>query len=217
VSENDVRAAVAAGIVGAGAGLPTLLAAIAEVARQIFGAKASTIMLLDEETDELVFEAVAGHGKELIGMRIPAETGIAGWVAQTGTPLILDDVQEDPRFAKSVAESVGYLPKGLMAAPLQNDERTLGVLEVLDRPERSRFSLQEMELLGLFANQAAIAVELLLRARRAERLLEHGEDSLAIVARLATTLEKLEGNRREAALRLLEALTDTLGNMPGAA
>ena len=50
-----------------------------------------------------------------------------------------------------------------MAAPLLHDERALGVLSVLDRPEQSLFSLQEMELLGLFANQAAIAVDLLLR------------------------------------------------------
>jgi len=64
----------------------------------------------------------------LVGLRLPAGTGIAGWVAQTWTPLILDDVQNDPRFAKNVAESVGYVPQALMAAPLLHDERVLGVL-----------------------------------------------------------------------------------------
>jgi GAF domain-containing protein len=98
-----------------------------------------------------------------------------------------------------------------MAAPLLDAERVLGVLEVLDRPERSRFSLQEMELLGLFASQAAIAVALLVRARAAERLLEHGDGSLAVVARLAATLEELEDERRDAGIRLLESLVDTLG------
>ena len=58
-----------------------------------------------------------------------------------------------------------------MAAPLLHEEGALGVLSVLDRPEQTLFSLQEMELLGLFANQAAIAVDLLLKARKAERLL----------------------------------------------
>ena len=212
MSDTDVRAAVAAGLAGASEGLDDLLTAIGEVARQIFGAKASTIILLDDETDQLVFEAVAGQGQELVGLRVPAGTGIAGWVAHTGTPLVLDDVENDPRFAREIGESVGYVPHGLMAAPLLHDERVLGVLEVLDRPERPRFSLQEMALLVLFASQAAIAVELLLRARQAERLLEQGDGSLAIVARLAATVDALEGQRRQAGFRLLESLETTLGD-----
>ncbi len=97
-----------------------------------------------------------------------------------------------------------------MAAPLLHEERALGVLSVLDRPEQSLFSLQEMELLGLFANQAAIAVDLLLRARRAERLLDSDQDELGAVARLAAAVDALEGERREAGLRLLRELSDTL-------
>ena len=83
-------------------------------------------------------------------------------------------------------------------------------LEVLDRPEQSAFSLAEMDLLGLFANQAAIAVDLLLRARQAERLLDGGEDELSSVARLASIVAELQDERREAAIRLLDDLSDTL-------
>jgi GAF domain-containing protein len=209
--EIGLRAAVAAGVIGSGDAFRELLAAIVEVARQIFRARASSILLLDEETTELVFEAVAGEGQNLLGMRFPAGTGIAGWVLATRTPLILEDVQKDPRFAKELAEGTGYVPQGLMAVPLLHEERALGVLEVLDRPQKSRFSLGEMDLLGLFANQAAIAVDLLLRAREAERVLERGEGELAVVARLAAGLSELEGGRREAALRLLAALRETIG------
>jgi GAF domain-containing protein len=211
MTEDELRAAVAAGIVGSGETFRSLLSAIVEVARQIFGAKASSILLLDEETNELVFEAVAGEADGLVGRRFAAGTGVAGWVAQTRTPLVLEDVQRDPRFAREIAEGTGYVPRGLMAVPLLHEERALGVLEVLDRPQRSRFSLQEMELLGLFASQSAIAVDLLLRARQAERLLERGEGEFAAVARVAATLQELEGERREAGLRLLGALADTLG------
>ena len=144
-------------------------------------------------------------------MRFPAGKGIAGWVLATRTPLVIEDVRTDPRFASDVAEGTGYVPSGLMAAPLLHDEDALGVLEVLDRPEASLFSLQEMELLGLFANQASIAVDLLLRARRAERVLGAGEGELAVVARLAATVDALEDERREAGLRLLGNLADTLG------
>ena len=150
--QPDLRAAVAAGVVGSEESFRALLGAIVEVARSIFGAKASSILLLDAETEELVFEAVVGEGEDtLLGTRFPAGTGIAGWVLATRTPLVIEDVQNDPRFASDVAEGTGYVPKGLMAAPLLHEEGALGVLSVLDRPEQTLFSLQEMELLGLFA------------------------------------------------------------------
>lgn len=207
---SELRAAVASGVVGSTASFHALLNAVVEVARAIFGAKASSILLLDEENDELVFEAVVGEGEEsLLGVRFPADHGIAGWVLATRTPLVIEDVRQDPRFAADVAEGTGYVPSGLMAAPLLHEEEVLGVLEVLDRPERAHFSLQEMDLLGLFANQAAIAVDLLLRARHAERLLE-GNDDLAIVSRLAESVNALGEHRRPAGLRLLEDLADTL-------
>ena len=164
------------------------------MARSIFGAKASSILLLDEETDELVFEAVVGEGEDtLLGTRFPAGTGIAGWVLATRTPLVIEDVTNDPRFASDVAEGTGYVPKGLMAAPLLHEEGALGVLSVLDRPEQTLFSLQEMELLGLFANQAAIAVDLLVKARKAERLLGEDGGELEVVARLATAVDGARG------------------------
>jgi GAF domain-containing protein len=209
---DDLRVAVAAGVLGSEEQHRTLLRAIVEVARAIFGAQASSIMLLDEETDELVFEAVAREEEQhLVGTRFPSSTGVAGWVLVTRQPLVLEDVQQDPRFAKGVAEDTGYVPNGLMAVPLLHEESVLGVLQVLDRPQRSRFSLQEMELLGLFANQAAIALDLLQRARRAEMLLEGGGGDAAVVARLASALDALEDKRREAGLQLLGALADLLG------
>ena len=213
--ESDLHAAIAAGVIGSGDAYRELLGAIVEVARSIFGAKASSILLLDEDTEELVFEAVVGEGEgELLGVRFPAGHGIAGWVLATRTPLVIEDVRSDPRFATDVAEGTGYVPSGLMAAPLLYDERVLGVLEVLDRPEQSAFSLAEMDLLGLFANQAAIAVDLLLRARQAERLLDGRDDELTSVARLASIVAELQDERREAGLRLLRELADTLGGKP---
>jgi GAF domain-containing protein len=216
-NDNELQAAVAAGVTGSEESFRALLSAIVEVARSIFGAKASSILLLDEEAEELVFAAVVGEGEEsLIGMRFPAGTGIAGWVLATRTPLVIEDVHKDPRFASDVAEDTGFVPKGLMAAPLLFDERALGVLEVLDRPEQSLFSLQEMELLGLFANQAAIAVDLLLRARAAELILAGGDGELAVVARLARSVNALEDRQRTAGLELLDKLASTLAAQPSA-
>jgi len=208
---EDLKAAVAAGVVGSQESFRELLQSVVEVARAIFGAEASSIFLLDEQSDELVFEAIAGQGAEkLLGQRFPSSTGIAGWVLVTRQPLVIEDVTEDPRFAKDVAEQTGYVPKGLMAAPLLHDERALGVLEVLDRPQRSQFSLVEMDLLGLFANQAAIALDLLQRARRAESMLAESGEGAEVVARLAATVDSLEDEQRAAGLKLLGAVEEVL-------
>lgn len=211
MTDDKLRDAVAAGVLAAEAGHRELLQSIVEVARGIFHARASSIFLLDVQADELVFEAVAGEGaSSLVGQRLPSSTGIAGWVLVTRQPLVLDDLENDPRFARDVAASTGYVPKSLMAVPLLHDEEVLGVLQVLDRPQRERFSLQEMELLGLFGNQAAIALDLLGRARRARAVVDD-ESPLGVVARLAATLDALPPERREPGLALLAALEEILG------
>ena len=207
---DELRSAVAAGVLAADEQFGRLLRSIVDVARAIFGARASSIMLLDPDTEELVFAAVSGEGeRELVGRRMPASTGVAGWVLSSRTPLVLEDVQSDPRFARDVAEKTGYVPKGLMAAPLLDEELALGVLQVLDRPQRSRFTLQEMELLGLFAGQAAIALGLLRSAQRARTALDAKGD-VAAVAGVASALDALEGSRRAAGVSLLRDLEQVL-------
>ena len=211
MSEDGLRAAVAAGVMGADEAYGSLLRSIVEVARAIFNAQRSSIFLLDEEADELVFEAIAGDEEQgLIGTRIPSSTGIAGWTLVTRQPLVIEDLTQDPRHAREVAKSTGYVPKGIMSVPLLVEERALGVLQVLDRPHRPGFTLQEMDLLGLFANQAAIALDLLQRSRRAQAALETGSGDVAVVARLAATLDRLEEEDRAKGLRLLGALEDVL-------
>jgi len=209
MNEDRFRAAVAAGVLAAEGQHRALLRSIVEVARSMFAAAASSIVLLDEEADELVFEAVAGEGEDtLLGQRFPSSKGISGWVLNTRQPLVIDDVSHDPRHARDVAEQTGYVPEGLMAVPLLHEERALGVLSVLDR--QTAFSLAEMDLLGMFANQAAIALDLLLRARRAKSALDGAGPDAARVAAVAAALDALEGERREAGRRLLSALEDVL-------
>jgi GAF domain-containing protein len=207
---DRLHAAVAAGLLSSEERYRALLRSVVEVARAIFRAQASSVFLLDEEADELVFEAIAGPDTDLIGRRFPSSTGIAGWVLVTRQPLVVEDVGSDPRFARDFAETTGYVPKGLMAVPLLHEERALGVLEVLDRPADARFSLEEMDLLGLFANQAAIALDLLQRARRATAALEGEGEDVAVVARLAAALDGLEADQRDAGLRLLGTLEEIL-------
>jgi GAF domain-containing protein len=204
---EELQAAVAAGILGTEDDYRALLQSVVDVAAAIFGAKAASIFLFDDRSDELVFEAVAGEGAEtLVGRRFPSSTGVAGWVLVTQQPLIIEDVGSDPRFGREAAESTGFIPNGLMAAPLLYEERALGVLEVLDRLQDERFTLAEMELLSLFGSQAAIALHLLQAGRAAEAALS-GTGDEAVVARLAALLR---GEEDGDGLRLLTALEQVL-------
>ena len=206
--DSRYRTAAATGILADEESHRALLQSIVDAARAIFGAKASSVFLHDEASDELVFEAVSGEGQgELVGMRFPSSTGIAGWVLVTRQPIVIDDLQQDPRFARQAAEQTGYVPKALMAVPLLHDDDALGVLQVLDRAPTGTFSLAAMDVLTLFAHQAAIGLDLLQRSRRARAVLDQGDGRPASVARIAALLD---ASGDETASRLLDALEAVL-------
>jgi GAF domain-containing protein len=181
-----------------------LLQSITDVARAIFLSQAASIAVLDAESGHFRFEAVSGEGAErLLGTTFPLGRGIAGTVAQTGEPIVVDDLTNDPRFARGVAEESGYVPAAMMVAPLLGEEDTLGVLSVLDRGRTGRTSLEELNLLGAFAEQAALALAIDESAGRTAAL---PAGDLARATRLASRIEALSGPRREAAVQLLDAL-----------
>jgi GAF domain-containing protein len=136
------------------------LQAIVETARLVFDAAACSIALFDERDEQLVFRVAAGLGAEAtVGIRIPADRGIAGWALMSGQSIAVDDVRQDPRFAADVAESTGYVPNAIMAMPLESERQTFGVIEVLDRRRGGGEGADDMEVLALFARQATLAVE----------------------------------------------------------
>ncbi|SEG54213.1 GAF domain-containing protein [Actinacidiphila yanglinensis] len=136
-----------------------LLQSVVDVARAIFGAAAGSVFLLDDSDGALVFQAVSGAGEDfLVGTRLPADRGIAGWVAASGEAMVVDDLATTPVFDREFAAATSYVPRTLMAAPLVSRGRVLGVLEVLDPSPRARADLADLDLLTLFAHQAAIAL-----------------------------------------------------------
>jgi GAF domain-containing protein len=113
-----------------------LLRGVADAARAALDARAASIALVDPQTGDLVFEAVAGGGgPELLGASFRADQGIAGHVVQTGTALAIDDLARDPRFAHDIAVETGYQPEALAAAPIAANGAVVGVLSVLDPGE----------------------------------------------------------------------------------
>ncbi len=136
-----------------------LLQSIVDAAARIFGAAAASIALVDESKQLLVFKVAYGAGKEnVVGLSVPLDHGLAGYVVMTGQPISVREVQKDVRFNQDFASSTGYVPRSILATPLLFNEKVIGVMEVLDKINAPSFGMQDMDLLGLFARQAAIAI-----------------------------------------------------------
>jgi GAF domain-containing protein len=212
------------------AGHEELLRSIVSTARRLFSAAACSLALLDEREVNLVFQVADGEGADTVeGLTISADDGIAGFVVRSGQVLAIEDVRRDPRFAESFAGSTGYVPTSILAVPLETDRGILGVIEILDRDPQAGARAQEMELVGLFAQQAALAIEnsrifrglgrtlLSALARAAENdealgaaLARTGGDErpadveIARIALLLAELGQMGTDERKAALKLLD-------------
>jgi GAF domain-containing protein len=178
------------------AGADELLRSLTETARRLFGAAACSLALLSEDESELVYTVAAGQGaNDVTGMRIPVTQGIAGWVVQSGQPIAVSDVAGDPRFAKEQAEQTGYIPQAILAVPVETPARLLGVISLLDRDPRRPGAEEDMALLSLFADQAALALASVeVFSHTGQVLLE----ALAAAARgddLADTLRRVAGGQ----------------------
>jgi GAF domain-containing protein len=149
-----------------------LLQTIVEATVMLFEAEASSIARFERNPDRLEFRVAAGaQGAGAIGLSVPPTKGNVGFVFSTGQPLALSDVLADPRFDKATAEKTGYVPRSIAAVPLVDAETTVGVLQVLDKNTSPTFSLRDMELLAVFARQAAAAIRAARVQRDSQRLL----------------------------------------------
>jgi GAF domain-containing protein len=157
-----------------------VLRSIVEATVTLFDAEAASIALYDAASDRLVFEVAAGEqGQGVLGISIAPDQGIAGYVFRTGQALALSDVAQDARFGRAVAEQTAYLPRSIVAVPLVTDDRTIGVLEVLDKRSAAAFSLRDIELASVFARQAATAITATRVERDVASLLDSGLRALA--------------------------------------
>ncbi len=121
--------------------------------------EAGSVMLLDEDTGELVFAAAAGPaGEKLLGVRLPAGTGIAGRALREGRSLLVDDTQIDQRFYPGVDRVTGLTTRRLLAAPLRSHGKIIGVMEVINKRSGS-FTESDVRVLELLASTAAVAID----------------------------------------------------------
>lgn len=114
-----------------------------------------SLMLIDDETHELVFMLAQGSvGQDLIGYRIPADEGIAGWVVTHRQPVMVRDVRRDTRFSGSIDDAFKFRTQSIAAAPLIGDQKVLGVIEALNQPGDEPFDEMDLALLGLLCRFA---------------------------------------------------------------
>lgn len=141
--------------------LDELLGIVMSTAEGVVGAEAVSLMLMDGDTNELVFRVALGEkGGDLVEkFRVRMGEGIAGTVAQTGKPLIVDRPREDPRFAARFDQATSFSSRAILCVPLRSKGKVVGVLEALNPLGRERFSGDDLELFECFADQAAIAIE----------------------------------------------------------
>ncbi|MBP7999133.1 MAG: GAF domain-containing protein [Chloroflexi bacterium] len=136
-----------------------LLDGILEVALNTLGAMDGSLMLVDEEAQELVFVVVHGAIRHsLVGHHIPIGTGIAGWVAQHHEPVIVGNVYDDPRFSAGVDKRFAFRTQALLCVPIIYNQKVLGVFQALNKRNGESFTLADQSLLGVVAQLAATAM-----------------------------------------------------------
>lgn len=140
--------------------LEELLSKITNTTSIVMRAEASSIALMDHSTDELVFQFVHGNASDSVRtFRVPVGTGISGWVAKYGVPLIIPDAQKDPRFNNKSDEKSNFVTRSVICVPLKREDSVIGVLQSLNRKDGGVFSNQDLTIFESLAGIASIAIE----------------------------------------------------------
>jgi Nif-specific regulatory protein len=136
-----------------------VLQSMAQLAGEVLGAEASSVLVLDRSRQKLVFKAAIGiFGNSLLGEEFDAGLGIAGRVMTTGQPVLVPDVHHHPDFFGGFDEKSSFITRGMVVAPLRTRGQVLGVVEVLNKKGAENFTERDVDILQIFANLAAIAV-----------------------------------------------------------
>ncbi|MGH9334709.1 MAG: diguanylate cyclase, partial [Vicinamibacteria bacterium] len=139
--------------------------------QELIPSEAWSILLVDEETGELAFEMALGEkSSDLSDTRIKLGEGVAGWVAQTGEPAVVNDVRRDRRFQGRFDQLTRFRTRSILCAPLISRGRIIGVVEIMNRSAGTRFTKKDMNLLLTLVEPAAIALENAFLFQKTEQL-----------------------------------------------
>ncbi len=155
--DNLLKATVA---IASAMQLDPLLDTIMELGMKVMDAEGCSVLLVDEKEKKLQFVAASGAKKEEVKkLSLDMGEGVAGWVAQNDQPLLIEDVSKDDRFSKKIDETLTQKTKSLICVPLKVKERTIGVMEVMNKRGDKTFTERDMVLFKPLSAQAAVAIE----------------------------------------------------------
>lgn len=187
--------------------MDTALERVMDRAVEILNAEAGSLLLMDPRGQELVFEVVLGPtGDELLGMRTPIGKGIVGTVAQTGQPLIINDVAADPRWNVAFDEATEFHTKDILCIPMIAHQQVVGVIEVINKQNGALFDEADANLLLSFGAQAAIAIE-------NAQIFTSTDQALAGRIQELQTIQMFEQELQASSLELEKVLSLSLGRI----
>ncbi|MBW1979750.1 MAG: sigma 54-interacting transcriptional regulator [Deltaproteobacteria bacterium] len=138
----------------------SVLEMIIESVTRLMEAKASSLLLVDKNTNKLYFHVATGAVKEEVKtFEIKMGQGIAGHVALTGKPLLISDVSKDERWDKTISEATGFETRSIACVPIKSGDEVIGVIEIIDREDGQAIRESDMEILSHFSQLASVAIE----------------------------------------------------------
>ncbi len=147
-----------------------VLHTVMQTISDLFQPDTGLLLMVDEKSQELHSEIATGSGADqLKDVRLRLGEGIAGWVAQHGEPALVEEVNNDPRFALRLAELTQSDSQSVVCVPIQGREKVLGVIELAARRGKEGFREEDIPILKNLADYAAIALE---NARYVQRIQE---------------------------------------------
>jgi Nif-specific regulatory protein len=139
--------------------LDKLLQLIIESATGVVRAEAASLLLLDPKTDSLYFKVATGaKGDAVKDFKVKVGQGIAGHVAQTGQSLLIADAMQDSRWMREISDSIDYETRSMACVPLKINNSIIGVVQVINKHDRSQFTKADMDVLEEFSSLAALAI-----------------------------------------------------------
>ena len=196
----------------------TLLVSILESAMLMVKCEAASLLLVRKEINSLEFYISLGPKNSEVKKILVEKESIAGWVAENCQSVIINDVNSDPRFNSTVQNTTKYVTRNMIAFPMSVKGECVGVIELINKANNGDFTADDLEILELLGEQAAVAYQNALRYRKnkvqlnaLQYVVDAGKDYHPFIARNPLVLSLIENIKRASAINSSVLITGESG------